>query len=163
MGKNDGAIAMMLLFGAAVLWNNRTGLADAILSPLKNYKGRYPSSGYTRVMGGPQGFQRIGVVDDVQSMTHTPDPPKSGYLDRKTARRSIYNPKPKAATQGFTGATSSKVGTTSAKATPKAKSFTGVSAKRIYRVPVRRRDPVLTIPSGTTQGYSSVGHDEPLK
>lgn len=177
MGKNDGAIALLVLFGAAFLWNRKGSITEAIVSPFREYSGQYPRDTYVRVMGGPQGFRKIsqtgaaGSDEPQTTSTQTGDTGAFGpgtttrsrsrtySKTRQEARERLYAPKPADVVNRKGGFGGGGAGVRGSKTTDP---FIGVKS-RITRVLAPKPIDPGVIPSGTTAGYAEYGQTEALK
>lgn len=175
MAKNDGIVAIGLLFGAALLWNYRDSILGKPASAANNWTG--PAYGgawrtlierwstVTSIGGGGS-----GDVDTPSALRTTPGlltrpTPRTYYKTPEATRKAIWKPT-NGAGQGFGGGGSGVRGSIEDQ---KTNGFVGKSAKKktttsIFQGLRAQGDlgKIMSIPSGSTKGYSRAGQTEPL-
>lgn len=163
MGKNDGALIIVGLFGAAFIWNK-----------LRSIKEDYLPSAYLPSITGVRGgvfasktgypiWEKFEMEAQNPVVIHTPQVTGASPT-REQVRHRIYKVQPNSPGQGFVGVSGKRSTTTpggTASTVTKTRIFKGAVATRRILAP-KPRDPGV-IPSGATGGYSSYGKEEPLK
>ena len=174
---NDGAKALIFLFGAAFIWNSIKGKSSTIKRNGFYFPYRRPYTGpRERVMGGPQGFKPISENGAGSDEPSTPGDQKGGTLGftgktatggldttsaRRKDRRSLTPRAPKPIPRpSFGGLGGGGAGVRSAEIQRVMGGPQGFRRSRILAP--KPRDPGV-LPSGTTAGYAEYGQVEAMR